>query len=428
MLLIFSPLAQGSAPRWAFCICLWLTLVAFKAMFLRRLWQGETILPRSPIDLPIAVLIIFAAASWTWSIYPDATLWAFLRLLLYTAVFYMTVEMTESRRQTRRLVQVIVAMGLIVSFLGLVKYAGAPFPSFWKGEDPNSLNSTFVNRDHLAGYLAMIFTLGLGMVFHRTTDRVMIWAGALFVILVAVCLSLSRGAWTGIFIAVELMLVLFMVGREAKRFKIGIVASALLLVVGVTLLGSNAMIARMETLKSVTEDSSFYGRTVAWGGSLKIIEKSPLLGAGLGAFPWSFPYVRPAGLTMRWREAHNDWLQIVTELGLPVLLPLLWGLGLLFRRGLRIYKATPSRLQAGVILGALGGITAILVHSIVDFNIQITSNGILFACLVGLAAGPYSWAGKTFTQSPVNTFNGGSIIPTTAGPEDRVDCELYLTP
>jgi O-antigen ligase len=387
LLLVFSPLALGAAPRWAFCICLWLTLVAFTAMVLRRLWQGETVLPRSVIDLPVAALILLSAISWTWSIYRDATLWAFSRLLLYAMVFYLTVEMSQSRRQTRRLVQAIVAMGLIVSFLGLVKYAGAPFPSFWKSEGPTSLNATFVNRDHLAGYLEMIFALGLGAVFHRCAERVFIWAGILLVILVAICLSLSRGAWTGIFIAVELMLILFMVRSEAKKSKIGIVATALLLVAGVTLLGSNAMISRMETLKSITEDSSFYARTIVWGRGLQILEKSPLVGTGLGTFPWSFTSVRPAGLTLRWREAHNDWLQIATELGLPVLPPLLWGLVLIFSTGLRAYRSTPSRLHAGVLLGALGGITAILVHSIADFNIQITSNGILFACLMGLAAG-----------------------------------------
>jgi O-antigen ligase len=393
MLLVFSPLALGAAPRWAFCVCLWLSLVACACMALRRLWQGERVLPRTPVDLPIAALVVLAAISWFHSLYRDATLWAFLRLLLYTAVFYMTVEITESRRKTRALILAIVAMGLTVSFLGLVKYAGAPFPSFWKGVDTNGLNATFVNPDHLAGYLAMIFTLGLGAVFHRTNDRVMIWAGALLLILVGVCLSLSRGAWIGMFVAVELMLLLFLARSEARRLKTGIVVSALLMVVGVTLLGSNLMLARVQTLRAVPEDSSFLGRTVAWRGSLHIIEKSPLLGAGLGAFPWSFTGVRPAGLTMRWREAHNDWLQIVTEVGLPVLIPLIWGLWVIFRGGVRSYRSTPSRLHAGALLGSLGGITAILVHSAVDFNIQITSNGILFACLLGLAVGAYSWAG-----------------------------------
>jgi O-antigen ligase len=360
-------------------------------MAARRLWQGEPLLPGSALDLPIAVLLVVAAASWLSSIYRDATVWALLRLLLYVAAFYLSLGMTESRRQTRRLIQTIVGMGVIVSFLGLVQYSGAPFPAFWNNDASSGLSSTFVNYNHLAGYLAMILILGLGVVLHRTTESVAIWTGALLLILVALCLSLSRGAWIGAFVAVEFTLVLSMLRRKMSRFKITILAFGLLLAAGITILGSNPAIERIQTLKS-PENTDLADRIVVWGGCADLIKKFPLLGTGLGTFPWSFTEVRPAGITGRWREAHNDWVQIVTELGLPVLLPLLWGVITLFRTGLLSFRTTSSRLCAGTVLGALGGIVAILVHSVSDFNIQITSNGVVFACLAGLAVGRYSWA------------------------------------
>ncbi len=391
LLLVFTPLARGATYQWAFCIALWLALVAFTAMLARRLWQGESLLPRSALDLPIAVLLVLAAASWLSSIYRDATFWALLRLFLYVAAFYLSLEMTESRRQTRHLIQTMVGMGLIVSFLGLVQYSGAPFPAFWKMGDPTRLSSTFGNSNHLGGYLAMILTLGLSVVLHRTTESVPIWTGALLLMLVALCLSLSRGAWIGAFVAVEFALMLSLVRKKMSRFKIGILAFGLLLAAGITILGSNPVIDRIQTLKNPV-NTEVTGRIEVWGGCADLIKKFPLLGAGLGSFPWSFTEVRPAGVIGRWREAHNDWLQIVTELGLPVLLPLLWGLTALFRTGLLSFRTTSSRLCAGAVLGALGGIVAILVHSVSDFNIQITSNGIVFACLAGLAMGRYSWA------------------------------------
>ena len=393
LLLILTPLARGATYQWAFCTALWLALIAFTAMLTRRLRQGESLLPRSALDLPIAALLVLAAASWLSSIYRDATAWALLRLLLYAAVFYLTLEMTESRTQTRRLIQTIVGMGLIVSFLGLVQYSGAPFPAFWKNDASPGLSSTFVNCNHLGGYLAMILILGLGVVLHRSTERVGIWTGALLLILVALCLSLSRGAWIGAFVAVEFMLVLSMLRRKMSRAKIAILAFALLFAAGITILGSNPVIERIQTLKSL-ENTDLADRIVVWGGCADLIKKFPLLGTGLGTFPWSFTEVRPAGITERWREAHNDWLQIVTELGLPVLVPLIWGLTALFRKGLLSFRTTSSRLCAGTVLGALGGIVAILVHSVSDFNIQVTSNGILFACLTGLVMGKYPWANR----------------------------------
>jgi O-antigen ligase len=91
-------------------------------------------------------------------------------------------------------------------------------------------------------------------------------------------------------------------------------------------------------------------------------------------------------LGWRFREAHNDYLQIVTELGLPVLIPIFWGISLVFRMGFQKLDGKTGQFHSGVALGSLGGITAILVHSMTDFNIQITSNGVLFSTLIGLVA------------------------------------------
>jgi hypothetical protein len=74
-------------------------------------------------------------------------------------------------------------------------------------------------------------------------------------------------------------------------------------------------------------------------------------------------------------------------MGLLALIPICWGIFLVFRKGLSQFKNTNSRFRAGLILGSLGGIVAILVHSVSDFNMQITANGILFSLLIGLAVG-----------------------------------------
>jgi len=388
LLLLFTPLARGAARPWGFCIAVWLALVSFAAMTARRMLQHESFIPKTALNVPIAVLIVLAASSWFGSIYRDATAWALLRHLLYVAAFYLTVEITESRRQTRRFVWGVVGMGLLVSFIALIAHSGAPFPSYWKS-DPSSMNSPFVNHNHLGGYLAMTFVLGLGFVCHRTNERVLVWSGALLLMLIVLCLSMSRGAWISVFAAVELMLGLFLLKKEISRFKLRLVVFSLFTVVAITILGSNSMIARLQTLTS--PDVNLYERAVVWSGCLEMIRANPLTGTGLGTFPWAFTDFRPPGLRARWWEAHNDYLQIVTDVGIPALVPIVWGLIILYRTGLHSYRTTFSRLHAGAVLGSLGGITAILVHSISDFNIQITSNGILFACLTGLVMGRYSW-------------------------------------
>jgi hypothetical protein len=74
-------------------------------------------------------------------------------------------------------------------------------------------------------------------------------------------------------------------------------------------------------------------------------------------------------------------------MGLLVVIPLGWGLFLIVRRGmLNMTDSSSSMVKAGT-TGALFGIVAILVHSITDFNLQITANGIIFSLLVGLVMG-----------------------------------------
>jgi hypothetical protein len=68
---------------------------------------------------------------------------------------------------------------------------------------------------------------------------------------------------------------------------------------------------------------------------------------------------------------------------------MVWMIIALYRKGFKKFK-NPSRLVRGSTLGALAGITAILVHSFGDFNLNIPANAILFAVLAALTAAPVS--------------------------------------
>jgi O-antigen ligase len=197
---------------------------------------------------------------------------------------------------------------------------------------------------------------------------------------------MSRGGWIATFCALEFIITFFLLKKGMSRFKVLAVASVLFIALGLTILGSNPVIKRLQSMGNENEPS-LVGRLIVWKASMKLISEKPLLGTGLGTFPWSFTRVRPAGLTLRYREAHNDYVQVATEMGLLALIPICWGIFLVFKTGISQLKHTNSRFRAGLILGSLGGIVAILVHSLIDFNLQITANGILFSLLIGLAVG-----------------------------------------
>jgi O-antigen ligase len=278
-------------------------------------------------------------------------------------------------------------MGTLLSFIGFIKYLGGTVPAYWVFPETGQprLTSTFVTPNYHAGYLEMVFVLGLGFILCRPSKTKIIWVSCLFLILMSILLSMSRGALLATVSALIFMGILFFQAKGVSKTKVLLVGSALLLTITLTFLGSGYMIKRLEFLKN--PEDSYFTRLAVWKGSIQLINKNPVFGTGLGTFPWSFPAVRPAGLEWRYREAINDYIQLATETGIIGLLPIMWGIYLVFKAGIQTFRQTNSRFRAGVTLGALCGVTAMLIHSIVDYNIQITSNGILFSVLVGLVMG-----------------------------------------
>ena len=391
LLFVFPPLACGATTGWAFCISLWLAWLALAAMLFKRFLRGDRIFPQSSLGFPIVLLLLLSLASFFVSSYRFATTWALLRLFLYASVFYLSAEVVSSKDSSKKLSMVILGVGTLVALIGLSKYFGGPVPSFWNqpstGKE-NALNATFFNSNHLAGYLEMVFFLGLGLFACKSFRYRSLWSPALFLMLVAIGLSMSRGGWIATIGALGFLSILFVVRKQASPARIALIGVLVLFTLSLTTLSSTTMTHHVESLERVENIGNFTGRLEVWKGCLEIIRQVPFLGSGLGTFPWAFTLQRPPGLTFRYLEAHNDYLQIASELGLLVLVPLIWGLILVFKNGLQAFRTTPDPFRAGLTLGALAGIVAILFHSISDFNIQITSNGILFSHLLGICSVP----------------------------------------
>jgi len=118
-----------------------------------------------------------------------------------------------------------------------------------------------------------------------------------------------------------------------------------------------------------------------------MIQDYPLLGIGPGTFGTVFTQYQPPGLIRRFTMAHNDYLHFISETGLLLVPIFIWMTIALYKKGFKKLK-NPSRLARGITLGAMSGVTAILVHSIFDFNLHIPANAILFTVLAAIVVAP----------------------------------------
>ena len=93
---------------------------------------------------------------------------------------------------------------------------------------------------------------------------------------------------------------------------------------------------------------------------------------------------RPPGLAGLVVYAHNDYLQLASEMGIFALGIILWSVLSASWAGFRTFFITRSNFKRGMILGTMSGIVAILIHSFVDFNLHIPANAILFTVFVAM--------------------------------------------
>ena len=114
--------------------------------------------------------------------------------------------------------------------------------------------------------------------------------------------------------------------------------------------------------------------------------KRPILGWGLGAFPIVYPEFRSFYTTFFVNQAHNDYLQLLVETGFAGFAIAVWFLVLVFRQASGKLKNWTETANGALTVAALLGCVGILVHSFLDFNLQVPANAALFYVLCAIAA------------------------------------------
>jgi O-antigen ligase len=227
-----------------------------------------------------------------------------------------------------------------------------------------------------------------------------------------VFLSGSRGGMVAVLAEFIVLATIMVRQKKGARVALGVGAFAFVLVGLLTWLGGKELTTRVSSTR--TEISSGIRLNID-RDAISMFRRKPLLGWGLGTFPTVYPQFRSFYTNFFVNEAHNDYLQLLTETGLLGFAVMLWFIAVLYRNGFRKIGNWMSSVTSAVTLACLLGCTGILVHSFFDFNLQIPANAALFYVFCTLAASPPLLQQRSRKRKPATPSNTEDMLPAASG-------------
>lgn len=307
----------------------------------------------------------------------------------------------DSAKRLKTIVWLITIFGFIYAFYAILQAVLSPEKIYGLYDVTTKASfGSFVNRHNFAAYIEMTIAIPLGMMFVGAVekDRRLLFITAIGLMGVALILSGSRGGLAALLAEVVFLIILTTKTKNYNQFvlKIGLSGALVaIIVVGAILVGGESSLTRIS--ETAGSDNVTSGRTEIWNVSLQIMKDNLPFGAGLGAYSVAYtPYDTYNGL-MRVEQAHNDYLQVLTDAGLVGLIIGAAFLFLLFKTGLKNVD-TKNTFRRGVAIGALAGCFAVLVHSFFDFVLHTTAVSVLFLTLMALVV----VSGRQFADDVVN--------------------------
>jgi O-antigen ligase len=390
-LFVITVLAYGAVEVWSqsvlevgagFLFMVWAVL-AFRNHSIKISWN--------PLCWPLLGLLTLGLGQLVFRItpYPFLTRVELLKLVAYFLVFFLCTQAFRERQDLNFLAWLLMFLGFGVSLFGIVQRFTSNGTIYWfqkltLGGDPFG---PFVNRNHFAGFAELIVPVGLALMIFRGLRRDTFPLASLLTIVPvgALILSGSRGGIVGF--GFELMVLALMVrarkrSPEAPRLAaLALVGFAAIALIG--WLGTSRVIERFSTLHS--GDVSLVRRGTMARGAAHVFLAHPMAGCGLGSLVAVYPRFETFYDGLIVDHVHNDYMELLAEMGLLGALCGAVFLWILFRDAKKCFAAEQGHFSRAIHAAAITAICGLLLHSLVDFNLHIPSNTLLFLLQAHLA-------------------------------------------
>jgi len=392
--LLLAPLAFGAVEPWsifALEACATVVLIAWAA----RQWTNNQLdISANALYLPMAAFFGLMVLQWIagTSAYRHVT---YTHVLLYAAYGMLAFVVTQCLRRASQfedLANIVTGYGAAVAALAILQgiAPNGKLLWIWTSAQGGWIYGSYVNHNHYAGLMELLAPFPIVLVVSRFTDgnRRLIVAGIAALMAGSIFLSGSRGGMLGFCVEMIVLAVLLLRSRHGHWKNALMLGAVLLVVTGFLVwLGGNDLTQRLVSIHAEARQEITGGMRMAIDrDGLHMFLKRPILGWGLGTFPVVYPQFRSFYTTFFVNQAHNDYLQLLVETGVAGFLIALWFLALIVRQAASKMKNWTDTASGSLTVAALLGCVGILVHSALDFNLQIPANAAIFYVLCAIVA------------------------------------------
>jgi O-antigen ligase len=406
-ILVFGPLAFGAVDPPELIVIQGLTM-GVMALWCARLWLVSR--PRflcPPISWVVVAFVIYSIARYFTADIEYIARQELIKVLIYAFLFLAIVNNLHRQESTQIICFALISLAMLIAGYAIFQFL-TDSNHVWRSIKPypHRGSGTYLSPNHLGGFLEMLLPLGLAYTITsrlKAVSRVFLGYASL-VILAGIAVTVSRGSWISTILALAIFFgVVMMQGRH------WIAASLLLCLIlagGVFLAPRSAFFqTRARQLVSggkVDDDKRF----ALWQPAFRLWTENLWWGVGPGHFDVRFRAYRPEVVQERPEQVHNDYLNTLTDLGLVggiLVAAALVLLGMGVAKTWPVVRGTPRDLgqtktsnKFAFVLGSSVGLTALLFHSVVDFNMHIPANAILAITLMALLSSHLRFATERY--------------------------------
>ncbi len=391
-LLLFGPLAFGAVEPWSIFVMEEGAAALFLLWIGKQVVDGEMKVRGNPLFLPMGIfgLLIVSQLVLRVTAYPHDTVSIALQYVAYATLCFLAGQTVLRGAQARKLTLVFSVYGAAVAAFALLQGISANGKLYWIRQPRMGgwIYGPYVNHNHYAGLMEMLVPVLLILSLTRLAPpKVRAAAAASAAVMVGtIFLSGSRGGMLSIVVELVILAALLVKQKRGLRTAIGIGVFMIIVIGLLVWIGGPELSKRIATAGPGHSELSGDIRAYINRDGLRMFLKKPVLGWGLGAFPIVYPQFRTFYTNFFVNEAHNDYLQLLVEMGLLGFATMVWFVVMLYTRGIRKIGNWSGEISGAMTLACLLGVSGILVHSAVDFNLQIPANAALFYVLCTLAA------------------------------------------